>query len=73
MKNHPISFQQSELDIETLGYRLTVFYYVDALNEPWITSEVFKRAIEKMIERDIEFQRQAPRVTLTRNFGEEDE
>ena len=72
-EHYPVKFQQGELDIETLGYRVTILYYVEAHNEPWITSDVFNQAVEKMIEEDIKFQRQAPRVTYTCNLGDENE
>lgn len=62
---NPMMFKQGEVDSGTLGYRLTALYPVEAHREPWITSDVYNRAVKKMIEEKIRFQRQAPREGLS--------
>jgi small conductance mechanosensitive channel len=63
-EGNPVIFQQEELGNDTLGYRLTAYYKVEAHREPWITSNVYNHAVKKMIENKIKFQKQAPRESL---------
>jgi len=70
-EENPVIFQQEELGNETLGYRLTAYYNVEAHKEPWITSNVYNHAVKKMIENKIKFQKQAPREGLFPNLNEE--
>ncbi|MFP3951269.1 MAG: mechanosensitive ion channel family protein [Candidatus Bathyarchaeia archaeon] len=57
-----IRFQVNEIGDRFHGYRVSMYLPVYAFEEPWITSEIREAAIGRLVDREVEFHKQAPRL-----------
>lgn len=58
-----IRFQVNEIGEDYHGYRISMYLPVYALEEPWITSKIREAVIGRLVEEEVEFHREAPRLT----------
>ena len=58
---HGIKFEITNIGERYHGLNLTIFFYVDAQNEPWIRTAVHKQIIDKLVEEKVPFHRDSPK------------
>lgn len=58
---HGIKFEVTNIGERYHGLNLTIYFFVEAQNEPWIRSDIHKRIIEKLVEENIPFHRDSPK------------
>jgi len=58
---HGMKFEISDMQERFQGLILTVFFFVEAQNEPWIRTSVHKNIIKKLVEENVPFHRDPPR------------
>ncbi|MCB2172561.1 mechanosensitive ion channel family protein [archaeon] len=58
---HGIKHEITNIGERYHGLNLTVFFYVEAQNEPWIRTTVHKQIIEKLVEEKVPFHRDSPK------------
>jgi MscS family membrane protein len=58
---HGIKFEISNMEQRFRGLILTIYFFVEALNEPWIRTAVHKNINSKLVEEKVPFHRDPPR------------
>lgn len=58
---HGIKFEISNMEQRFRGLILTIYFFVEALNEPWIRTAVHKNVNSKLVEEKVPFHRDPPR------------
>lgn len=58
---HGVRFEVSNIGERYWGLNLTVYFFVEAINEPWIKSIIHQEIIEKIIEAKVPFHRDSPK------------
>jgi hypothetical protein len=58
---HGIKHEITNIGERYHGLNLTVLFYVEAQNEPWIRTAVHKQIIEKLVEEKVPFHRDSPK------------
>lgn len=56
-----IKFEINNMEERYHGLKLTMYFFVDALNEPWIRSTIHQKIIEKLVEENVPFHRDSPK------------
>lgn len=59
--DHDVKFEVTDIGRRFHGLKLTMYFYVKALREPWIKSEVHEKINETLVKARVEFHREAPR------------
>jgi hypothetical protein len=58
---HGIKFEITNIGERYHGLNLTTYFFVEAMNEPWIRSTVHQKIIEKLVEEKVPFHRDSPK------------
>jgi small-conductance mechanosensitive channel len=58
---HGVRFEVSNIGERYWGLNLTIYFFVEAINEPWIKSVAHQEIIEKLVEAQIPFHRDSPK------------
>jgi small-conductance mechanosensitive channel len=58
---HGVRFEVSNMGERYWGLNLTIYFFVDAINEPWVKSVVHQEIIEKLVYAKIPFHRDSPK------------
>jgi small-conductance mechanosensitive channel len=58
---HGIKFEITNIGERYHGLNLTIYFFVEAQNEPWTRTTVHKQVIEKLVEEKVPFHRDSPK------------
>lgn len=58
---HGIKFEITNIGERYHGLNLTILFFVEALNEPWIRSTIHQKIIEKLVEENVPFHKDSPK------------
>ena len=58
---HGIRFEMTNMEERYHGMNLTIYFFAEAMREPWIRSEAHQEIIEKLVEAKIDFHRDSPK------------
>ncbi len=58
---HGVRFELSNMEERYHGMNLTIFFFAEAIREPWIRTEAHQRIVEKLVEEKIPFHRDSPK------------
>lgn len=58
---HGTRFEITNIGERYHGLNLTILFYVDAQNEPWIRTDVHQKIIEKLVEEKVPFHKDSPK------------
>jgi small conductance mechanosensitive channel len=64
-KDEDILYKVEDIGDDYHGNRITIFLNIYSQRQPWITSKIRERMINKMIKSNIEFHKEATRVTIS--------
>jgi small-conductance mechanosensitive channel len=56
-----IKFEINNMEERYHGLKLTIYFFVEASNEPWIRTAIHKKIIEKLVEENVPFHRDSPK------------
>ena len=56
-----VRFEVSNMEERYWGLNLTIYFFVDAINEPWVKTVAHQGIIEKLVEAEIPFHRDSPK------------
>ena len=58
---HGIKYEITNIGERYHGLNLTIYFFVEAHNEPWIRTTVHKEIIERLVEENVPFHRDSPK------------
>ena len=58
---HGIKFEITNIGERYHGLNLTILFFVEAQNEPWIRTTIHQKIIEKLVEEKVPFHRDSPK------------
>jgi len=58
---HGVKFEVTNIGERYHGLNLIIYFFVEALNEPWIRSNAHQKIIEKLVEENIPFHKDSPK------------
>ncbi len=58
---HGIKFEMTNMEQRYHGLNLTIFFFVEAQNEPWIRTAIHQEIIEKLVEEKVPFHKDSPK------------
>lgn len=58
---HGVRFEVTNMEQRYHGLNLTIYFFAEAIREPWIRSEVHQKIIEKLVEVDVPFHKDSPK------------